>query len=337
MIKNYFLLTCLGLTLSIAPSFGQAPTSNVLVSTFDDLSLNGSDTDFATTLQDTVDVLYQFQSGGGLFHGTMASWGGYSGFNYSNMRDDTTANFLNDKSAITAQGVEQSDNYGVAFVPIDYMTPGSTATIPIGAKVVQSFVNPNTNDTDEVIGVAGLYVTNTTYAYHYMKDNFGPNDWFQLTIKGYFEGQPVSNSVQFMLAEDTTLVDEWTWVDLSSLGQVDSLSFDLSSTDTLGGFGMNNPSYFALDNLTLNLKPAVGIDQASQKLQVSVYPNPAKDRLYINYPVALDLTIYDLSGRVVLTRHQSKSISVSTLSAGTYFLKLSNTAGQKTLIKWVKQ
>jgi hypothetical protein len=44
------------------------------------------------------------------------------------------------------------------------------------------------------------------------------------------------------------VVDDWTFVDLGTLGTVDSLSFELSSSDT-GDFGMNTPAYFALDNL----------------------------------------------------------------------------------------
>ena len=77
-----------------------------------------------------------------------------------------------------------------------------------------------------------------------------------MTVRGYLNGQKADDSVDFMLGEvanDSTqnIVSTWTWVDLSALGHVDSLAFDLSSNDTAGGFGMNNPAYFAIDNLTL--------------------------------------------------------------------------------------
>ena len=44
------------------------------------------------------------------------------------------------------------------------------------------------------------------------------------------------------------IVDDWSWVDLTSLGAVDKLQFGLSSTDN-GFFGMNTPAYFAMDNM----------------------------------------------------------------------------------------
>ena len=44
-------------------------------------------------------------------------------------------------------------------------------------------------------------------------------------------------------------MDDWEWVDLSSLGTVAGLEFDLSSSDT-GPSGMNTPAYFAMDDLT---------------------------------------------------------------------------------------
>ena len=50
------------------------------------------------------------------------------------------------------------------------------------------------------------------------------------------------------------VVDSWTWVDLSSLGVVSSLSFSLASSD-VGQFGMNTPAYFAMDNLAVAAVP----------------------------------------------------------------------------------
>jgi len=48
-------------------------------------------------------------------------------------------------------------------------------------------------------------------------------------------------------------VEDWTWVDLTSLGtQVVSLEFELTSSD-VGEFGMNTPSYFLFDNLSITL------------------------------------------------------------------------------------
>jgi hypothetical protein len=51
------------------------------------------------------------------------------------------------------------------------------------------------------------------------------------------------------------ILDSWGFVDLSALGTVDFLEFDLSSSDN-GAFGMNTPGYFALDNFGAIPEPA---------------------------------------------------------------------------------
>ena len=88
-------------------------------------------------------------------------------------------------------------------------------------------------------------------------------DWFLLTIDGSLGGS-AGGTVEFYLADyrfaDNSLdylIDDWSYVDLSGLGEVDQLTFNLSSSD-VGGFGMNTPAYFALDNLAVP-EPSTGL------------------------------------------------------------------------------
>ena len=85
-------------------------------------------------------------------------------------------------------------------------------------------------------------------------------DFFKLTITG-FNGAAETGSVDFYLADyrfgDNSLdyiVSNWTYVDLSSLGTVNSLKFSLASSDS-GTFGINTPAYFAMDNLSVTAVP----------------------------------------------------------------------------------
>ena len=59
--------------------------------------------------------------------------------------------------------------------------------------------------------------------------------------------------VEFYLADyrdgSAAAVDDWVWVDLTTLGYVERLEFEMSSTDA-GPFGMNTPAFFAVDDLT---------------------------------------------------------------------------------------
>jgi hypothetical protein len=87
-------------------------------------------------------------------------------------------------------------------------------------------------------------------------------DWFLLTITGKDASGAETGTVEFYLAdyrfEDSSedyIVDDWEYVDLSSLGVVKSLEFNLNSSDA-GDFGMNTPTYFAMDALNCVPEPA---------------------------------------------------------------------------------
>jgi len=176
-------------------------------------------------------------------------WGPYwEGFAYSNTTDITTPGFTNQYSAYPGVGGDGSPNYGVGYQ--GYM--GTTPELRF--------------DTAEGYTIAGGYLTNTTFAYLSMRDGDGSAkqfggasgddpDWFLLTIVGVDSTDATTGPVEFYLADYTSanasedyLVDDWTWVDLSSLGDIVGLRFYLSSTDN-GAWGMNTPAYFAIDNI----------------------------------------------------------------------------------------
>jgi len=178
-----------------------------------------------------------FNSGGATFTHNW-DWGCcWSGFTYSNRTDTTTAGYSNDRSAITGSGAGGSTQYGVSY--------------NAGASI----------QFDQATQVNSAEITNTTYAYLSMLNGdgfakqFASGDFFRLTINGLDANGATTGSVLFSLAEDDNLVDQWTSVDLSSLGVVHGLSFDYSSSD-VGAFGINTPTYFAIDNLSVQAVPA---------------------------------------------------------------------------------
>ena len=81
---------------------------------------------------------------------------------------------------------------------------------------------------------------------------FGKGDWFLLTITGYDANDEVTGTKEFYLADlrdakTAYIINDWRYVDLSGLGKVSKLGFELSSTDN-GEWGMNTPAYFCFDN-----------------------------------------------------------------------------------------
>ncbi|AQQ70798.1 hypothetical protein SMSP2_01160 [Limihaloglobus sulfuriphilus] len=185
-----------------------------------------------------------FSSGDAGFNQYLTDWGSmvsWSGFTYSNKTDTTTEGYTNDTSAYAET---PGNTYGICYVD------GYSGT-------------PEINFNAESV-ISGVWITNTTYAYLSMLNGdglakkFGGDsgndpDWLKLTITG--TGNESSESLDFMLADFTFednsrdyIIDTWTWLDLSSLGQISKLTFAMSSTDN-NDYGMVTPSYFALDNI----------------------------------------------------------------------------------------
>lgn len=197
-----------------------------------------------------------FHSGPVFFENVyVPSFSYWYGFAASTTTDTTTPGFGNQYSAIPGSGVSGSATYAVFFD--------------------DAFDDPRVVLPTERVAL-GFHATNTTYTYLSMRDGDafakqfgGPSgddpDWFTLTISGYDAAGVLTGTVDFDLADfrfaDGSLdyiVDEWTWVDLTSLGAVKELGFALSSSDTSGGF-LNTPGYFAMDGLTIVPEPGTAV------------------------------------------------------------------------------
>lgn len=120
------------------------------------------------------------------------------------------------------------------------------------AVVYVDTYNPDTITFDAQV-VDGFFVNNTAYAVNSMCNGdafakkFGTTDWFRLTISASLNGVDVNDQVIVDLAANGKYINEWTYVDLSTLGEIDAIKFSMSSSDN-GDYGMNTPAYFAMDN-----------------------------------------------------------------------------------------
>lgn len=169
------------------------------------------------------------------------SFGG--GFTYTNTTDTETAGYAN-ISAITGKG-----KLGKVYLTVNSndFTPASV-----------------TNMNPEKYRFKGAWVTNTTYAYLAVKDGndgglgvvrkFEDRDYFVLTAIGYDAEHNEIDRVEFYLADyrngQRKVVDTWEWFDWSVLSSASYITFEMDSSDR-GYYGMNTPSYFCLDGITL--------------------------------------------------------------------------------------
>jgi hypothetical protein len=229
------------LTLAFVAGVFFASPAYSLTATFDDLGLS------------TVapgEFLDPPTSGGSFVSGgiTFLNDGSFSGFSASTTMDSTTPGFGNQYSNITGSGSDGSAGFGIAF---------SNSTIVLAT--------PQT--------VLGADFTNTTYAALSMStgDSFSKQfggatgddpDFFRLLVEGIDGVGGTTGIVELMLADYRFannaldfILDEWLFLDLTSLGVVSELRFDFESSD-VGGFGINTPTYFAIDNLVTIPEPS---------------------------------------------------------------------------------
>lgn len=223
----------------------------VSLANFDDLTLgnnsswNGSDGSGG------------FTSGGAYFknnyNSTYYSW---DGFAYSSKTASTASGWSTQFNAITGSAVgtnsgqNGSAKYAVGYDPMPSFFGIERPTMTLTSSRV----------------LDGLYITNTNFAYYAMlrgdaySKKFGGTsgndaDWFKLAITGKDAQGLMTGTVDFYLADfrfndnsQDYIINTWQYVDLTSLGEVKSVEFALSSTDN-GQWGMNTPAYFALDTV----------------------------------------------------------------------------------------
>ena len=310
--------------LAIAASLALATTSSFAQTTADleNLTLSPNTYWNGATANPTVSTSGNFTSGNVIFPNTYnGSFGGYweSGWSYSNMKDSITAGYTNEYSARTAVGYTNSANYSVAM-------GGAKLKFNIAAQGKQ---------------MTGCYITNGTYAAISMKngDSFAKKfggttgndpDWFKLKIQKYLGGVLSPNdSVVFYLADyrfannaQDYIVKTWQYVNLTSLGNVDSLVFNLTSSD-VGSFGMNTPNYFCLDNFTTSDAITTDVNNTSAlQNTVTLYPNPTSNAVTISSTVAFTHSeVINQLGEIVISSNQN-IIELNELTSGVYFIKI---------------
>ena len=97
---------------------------------------------------------------------------------------------------------------------------------------------------------------------------------------------------------------------------------------------VNGCSTSATSSITVD--ECASVNNAEDK-QISVYPNPATDQLYISGDGIQSVAIFDLLGNIVATfKSEQNSYTVSNLKGGTYLVKVTSDKGIKTFKVLVK-
>jgi Domain of unknown function (DUF4465)/PEP-CTERM motif len=201
----------------------------------------------------------QFTSGGATFNNFYnPTFGNWAGWAVSRVTDVTTQGFGNQYAAynVPSGAGDASPTYAVGYMDV-FNNVNPTIQLPAGTRP------------------QAIRVTNATYPALIMLNgdpggfarqfDVAHQDTLKLTIQGRDALGGLTGAVDFFLADyrvpsvvaQPYLISQWTTVNLAPLGDAVSLTFTLDSTD-VGSFGINTPTYFALDNLTVTPVPEPG-------------------------------------------------------------------------------
>lgn len=322
MKKNVQMLGLMTAILAFSTVKAQTQTIN-----FEDLTLSPQ------SYYNGADSAGGFTSNGLFFSTDYNTEFGYwvDGWGYSNQTDVTTAGYLNEGSVYAGSGASGSANFGICNSGvIEFLTPQLVESMAI------------TNTTYAALSMiqgdfAGKIFGSTTDANGDV-DGTNGEDFFFIRIVGRDVSGNALDSLDFYLADyrfaDSTqdyILDTWSTVDLSSFGVVSSLSFEFQSSD-VGDFGINTPTYFAMDNL---MYTSLGVSENSTN-QFVAYPNPTNSSFSIKGEAGT-ISIYSPAGKLV---HQSATTGFTAIDAeawasGMYIVELNGTKGisRSTVVK----
>ena len=198
-----------------------------------------------------------FVSGGATFNNFYnPTFGNWAGWAVSRVTDVTTQGFGNQYAAynVPSGTGDLSPTYGVGYVDF-FNNVMPTIQLPANTRPTSARI---TNDTYAAISMRD----GDAFAKKFGGTSGNDPDFFLLTIQGRDAVGAVLGSVDFYLADYRFannsfdyIVSQWATVDLSGLpAATRQLTFTLASSD-VGSFGINTPTYFALDNLVAVPEP----------------------------------------------------------------------------------
>ena len=149
------------------------------------------------------------------------------------------------KDPVTGNGgCDGSRNFAMHYGYIDNSGFGMTSNLPqiyfhdgVARVIDHMYIAPNT------------YLANCVTNGNGLTDPLG-NEGYVNIIAIAYNGETKVGELKFELANENGFIDKWTKWDLSSLGKVTKIEFNMEG-DSDNGYGFSQPAYFAYDNVAV--------------------------------------------------------------------------------------
>lgn len=239
-------------------------------------------------------------SGAVAFNSTVADWGeygmGYSGTQVVNYTKGYVEEDYSNAYLPSASGAAQGVNYATVNIMALFEQIHFTKTVLSGMAIT------NTQKVvDAIVKGDGMSVEEAGNGLPFHQD-----DYFKLTIRGLL-ADSVSGSLDFYLADFRTkgewqYAENWQWVELSTLGEIDGLQFALETTKQ-NSWGATTPAYFCIDNIggektDCTLGEMTKVEEPAESLTQTEAEQPKATKRLINGQLYIEQNnrLYTLTG-----------------------------------------
>lgn len=145
----------------------------------------------------------------------------------------------------TAKGFDYADQFTVRA---DGAASGTACLIGYEDSYSGGYATPKIEIAGDPVAFRHCYLANTALTYTYAPTQVNASDYYYKVIVTGSRDGATTGSVECLLVDGEHKADGWQYVDLSSLGEVDCLTFTTDTNDR-NGYGPLAPTYFALDDL----------------------------------------------------------------------------------------
>ena len=159
-----------------------------------------------------------------------------------------------------------------------------------------------------------------SFAYKYIPTGA---DIAQVALNFYENGLLIGDFSTVLTATSGSEYETLTTA-LSIIGTPDSIQFSIYSGDNAG-------STLLLDDFVLS-GGNVGLEEFST-MNVSIYPNPATDVVFIKADGVYDFKVLDVAGNVIIENeniNEATEINISQLTSGAYFVEINDGVSKQT-------
>lgn len=182
-------------------------------------------------------------------YGSYCFWGG--GHAVSNYKDTDLSHgdFMHQLSVYSATGGHNgSAQFVMHFGYADDSQYHSDAILP-----ALQFGDGNARVIDHMYVMWSTYLANCLLNGNGLTTALGPENYVKLVAAGYDAQDNLTGKVELFIAGKNGNITDWTKWDLSPLGAVAKVQFNVAG-DTDNGYGFSQPAYFAYDDVAVRFE-----------------------------------------------------------------------------------